>query len=93
MEKKGKIVLATITVAGYVGKTKVTKQASWRIMMVDEKNPDQLIEQQRQYILSQLGTEKPEDAFAWKVKVSKVETHTFDTYVSSEEKRIRKRNS
>ena len=94
MSKRGKIIVATISVTGYVDNRKVTKTANWKVMMMDEKDPDSLIERERQHILSICnGQPDPEVVLEYRAKVTKCETVTFDKFLVSEARRERIQNS
>lgn len=85
MSKRGKIIVATISVAGYINNRKVTKTANWKVMMMDEKDPDSLIEKERQDRLSICnGQPDPEVVLEYRAKVTKKETLTFDKFVVSD---------
>lgn len=90
MSKRGKIIVATISISvtGYEDNRKVTKTVNWKVLMMDEKDPDSLIERERQHILSICnGQPDPEVVLEYRAKVTKRETVTFDKFLASEARR------
>lgn len=86
MKKRIKIVFATISIAGYSEGRKVTNTVNWKVFLIDEKDPDELIERERQKILAAVfdGAKGNSNSVDFRAKVAKREEHFFDTFLASD---------
>lgn len=86
MKKQTKIVIATISVAGYAGNKKITNTLNWRVFMIDEKDPDGLIEQERQKVLAAIinGSKVNSNWVEFRAKVTRKEVHFADTFLTQD---------
>ena len=90
MEKRKKIVLATISVAGYSGGRKVTNTFNWKVFLIDEKDPDGLIERKKQKLLAVMTDKVTEKCTGveFRAKVVKKEEHFVDTFLTADTRLI-----
>lgn len=93
MKKRKKIVLATISVAGYSGGRKVTNTFNWKVFLIDEKDPDGLIERERQRLLAAVTDKVTEvtekcNGVEFRAKVVKKEEHFVDTFLTADTRLI-----
>ncbi len=95
MKKRTKIIIATICVAGYNGVRKCTNTINWKVFLIDEKNPEQLIENERQKILEIFKeaalTAVPSTEHI-RAEVKKQEVHFVDTFLCSDPRGIGKKS-
>ena len=92
MKKRTKVVFATIAVAGYMGSKKVTNTLNWRVFLIDEKDPDGLIEKERQKVLTAVidGAKRESNAVEFRAKITEKEVRLVDTFLTAEPERIGK---
>lgn len=85
MKKRKKIVLATISVAGYSGGRKVTNTFNWKVFLIDEKDPDGLIERGKQKLLAVMTDEVTEKCTGVELRAKVVkEEHFVDTFLTAD---------
>ena len=92
MKKRTKVVFATIAVAGYMGSKKVTNTLNWRVFLIDEKDPDGLIEKERQKVLTAVidGAKRVSNAVEFRAKITEKEVRLVDTFLTAEPEKIGK---
>ena len=90
MKKRTKIVFATISLAGYEGNKKRTNTLNWKVFMIDEKDPDGLIEGERQKVLTAVinGSKGKSNGVEFRAKVTKKEVHFADTFLTQDPVKI-----
>jgi len=90
--KRFKITITTISVAGYIGKKKVTNTINWRVCCVDEKDKDidEIIANETQNILSSLKESYQSTALELSAKTT-TENHYVDTFRGMTERALKKR--
>ena len=84
MKKRTKIVLATIAVAGYMGGRKITNTVNWRVFLVDEKDPDGLIEKEKEKLLSAIIESANSKEIEYRAKVTNKEERFVDSFLCSD---------
>lgn len=80
--KRFKILVTTISAAGYTGVRKATNTITWRVCTIDDKNWKELVEKEMLMVKEKLEKEMP-DGLTLRVKVSKTETIFVDTFLDS----------
>lgn len=86
MGKRVKIVFATISVAGYTGRKKVTNTIKWRVFLINEKDPDGLIEKEREKVLAAVidGAKGKSSGVEFHADVTKKEERFADSYLTAD---------
>ena len=81
-KKRFKIIVATISAAGYSGVRKATNTINWKVCVIEDPKWKDVVEQERLNVKEQLESQMPKDLYI-RVKVSKVENIFVDTFLDS----------
>lgn len=90
MKKRIKLVFATISVAGYTGSKRTTTTLNWKVFLIDEKDPDGLIEKERVKVLTAVidGAKGKGNGVEFRATVTKKEVRFADTFLTADPKMI-----
>lgn len=81
-QKRFKIIVATISAAGYSGVKKSTNTINWKVCTVDDPNWKDVVERERLRVKEKLESQLSKD-LDLRVRVSKVENFFVDTFLDS----------
>lgn len=85
--KRFKLTIATISVAGFIGTKKVTNTVNWRVCCIDEKDIDGLIAAETQKLLTSIKDSFQSTTMEFRAKTT-TESHYFDTFLSADVRKI-----
>ncbi|MBR3572848.1 MAG: hypothetical protein IKN99_06305 [Bacteroidales bacterium] len=91
--KRSVITIATINTSGYLNGKKMTNTFVWKVWMIDEKNVDMLLEQERLNIEKGISEQyhasaNSSNSVEIQSKIGKIERHFVDSYTTEHKELI-----